>query len=116
MLRDAIKSNTLERILEASNTIQKDSKIRICVKLMKECETEITRLETEKKINIYLNSLMVVENHKTISKSVYVLEEMIKEAKAKNINVDMEVIEKTAHEKGRLEAERELRFVKLNYY
>jgi hypothetical protein len=51
----------------------------------------------------------VVEDHKTISKSVFVLEEMIREAKAKNINIDMSMVEKVLEEKGRLEAERELR-------
>ena len=107
-LKEAIKSNSLERILEASNVI-KEKNIKICVKLHQESETEIKRLETEKKINFYLNSLKVVENHKTISKSVYMLEEMIKESKSKNILIDTSVIDKTSKEKSRLEAERELR-------
>jgi len=34
---------------------------------------------------------------------------MIKEAKSKNIIIDMTMVEKTREEKGRLEAERELR-------
>lgn len=108
VLKDAIKSNSLDKILEASNAI-KESSTRICVKLALTCQSEITRLETEKKINFYLNSLKVVENHKTISKSVFLLEEMIKESKLKNIIIDSSMIEKTSHEKGRLEAERELR-------
>jgi hypothetical protein len=111
-LREAIRSNVLERILEATSMIR-EKNIKICVKLKQESETEITRLETEKKINIYLNSLKVVENHKTISKSVYLLEEMVKEAKDKNIIIDNETVEKTLKEKGRLEAERELRYSSL---
>ena len=107
-LREAIRSNSLEKILEASDAIV-DKNVKICSKLKLESDTEITRLETEKKITNYLNNLKTVENHKTISKSVHVLEEMIKEAKSKNIIIDISMVEKTREEKGRLEAERELR-------
>ena len=70
---------------------------------------EIERLETEKKILSYVDSLKTVENHKTISKSVYLLEEMIKEAQDKNIEICGETLENTSIEKSRLLAERELR-------
>jgi len=113
-LRNAIKSNNLEEINAAVNYI-KINKIEICPKLNKSSDFEIDRLEREKKIYTHLENLKVVENHKTIEKSVYLLDEMLKEAQIHEIPLDNSVIEKAHNEKSRLLAEKELRRALNNY-
>jgi hypothetical protein len=113
-LRNAIKSNNLEEINAAVNFI-KINKIEICPKLNKSADFEIDRLEREKKIYTHLENLKVVENHKTIEKSVYLLDEMLKEAQIHEIPLDNSVIEKAHNEKSRLLAEKELRRALNNY-
>ena len=107
-VKNAIKSNSLTELSEVYNYV-KQNNIKICCKLSAEAEFNIDRLQREKKIIEHLNNLKVVENHKTIEKSVFILEEMIKEAKDKSIGLDMIVVEKTFSEKNRLLAEKELR-------
>jgi hypothetical protein len=108
MLRSSIKSNNLEEITKVFSHI-KNKSIKVCCKLSNEAETNINRLEREKKIHAHLNSLKFVENHKTIEKSVYLLEQMIQEAKDSKIELDVVVIDKCMIEKNRLLAEKELR-------
>lgn len=112
-LIDAIRSNDLERIVEEDNQI-KINNINIDCKLSAETKREITRLETEKKIAKYLDSLKVVDNHKTIIKSVSVLEDMLELAKKQNIKVDQSVLDYVDADKKRLLAEKELRYFKNN--
>jgi len=107
-LRNAIKSNNLEEIYNAVNFV-KLNKIKICPKLNKSAEFEIDRLEREKKIFTHLDNLQVVENHKTIEKSVHLLDEMLKDAQIHDIPLDATVVEKAHNEKCRLLAEKELR-------
>jgi hypothetical protein len=104
-----IKSNNLKDLSDFYNKIKND--IQICCKLSAQAEVNINRLEREKKISEHLNSLKTVENHKTIEKSVFLLEEMIKDAKNHNIELDLQIIEKSYLEKNRLLAEKELRKV-----
>jgi len=113
ILREALKSNSLEKNIEVINVI-KSKNIKICLKLLYESNKEIARLETESKINSYVNSLKVVTDHKTISKSLYVLEEMIKESKDNNINLDLGILDLVNCDKKRLVAEKELRSLLLN--
>lgn len=107
-VRTSIKSNNLEEILKAVNFV-KLNKIKICPKLKQNAEFEIDRLEREKKIYIHLDNLKVVDNHKTIEKSVYLLDEMLRDAKERDIPLDLSVVEKAEFQKKRLLAEKELR-------
>lgn len=113
-LHNAIKSNSLEEIYTAVNFV-KINKIKICPKLNKSAEFEINRLEREKKIYNHLENLKVVGNHKTIEKSVHLLDEMLRNAQDNQIPLDNSVIEKAQHEKNRLLAEKELRRALNNY-
>lgn len=115
-IKNALKSNDLNQITKSFNEINemKQKGIKMCCKLAVEIEININRLEREKKIFEHLNSLKQVENHKTIEKSVFLLEEMIKNAKESNIELDTQVIEKCYNEKSRLLAEKELRKVLSN--
>jgi hypothetical protein len=108
-LVDKIKSNNLNDLTEFYKKIK--NSIQICCKLSAEAEININRLEREKKISEHLNNLKTVENHKTIEKSVFLLEEMIKDAQNNNIELDVQIIEKSFLEKNRLLAEKELRKV-----
>lgn len=107
-LKGAIKSNSLEEIYAVVNFV-KINNIKICPKLGKNAEFEIDRLEREKNIITHLDNLKVVDNHKTIEKSVYLLEEMLKDAQDNSIPLDNSVVEKAHLEKQRLLAEKELR-------
>ncbi len=113
-LRNAIKSNNLEEIYSAVNFV-KINKVKICPKLNKTADFEIDRLEREKNIYTHLHNLKVVENHKTIEKSIHMLDEMIKDAQIHDIPLDNSVIDKAYHEKSRLLAEKELRRALNNY-
>jgi len=108
-LSEAIKSNILNDIVSAFDRINSE-KIKIDCKLAVEASREILRLQTEKKINEYLNSLKYVENHKTIIKSLSVLEDMLIKSNEENIVIDPLVIEVINNEKKRLIAEKELRY------
>jgi ankyrin repeat protein len=107
-LRVAINSKVLNDITDIVNNI-KLNKTAVCPKLLNEANCDIDRLEREKKILEHLNNLKVVENHKTIEKSVYVLEQMVQTAKDSNVELDVRVIERVLVEKNRLIAEKELR-------
>ena len=107
-LKDAIKTNILHDIVQQNDLI-KLQKINIDCKLGVEAETEIVRLQTEKKINIYLDNLKVVDNHKTIIKSVSVLDDLISNSIKEKIMVDALVLERVDSQKKRLLAEKELR-------
>lgn len=108
LMKSAIHSNILEEIDKIYHIIY-NGKIKVCHRLMKKALHEIDRLEREKKINELLNNLNVVENHKTIEKSVYVLENMIKTAQDSQIELDNHVVQKAVSQKERLLAEKELR-------
>ena len=107
-LRNSIKLNSLDEILKNVNVV-KINNINICPKLKQIAEFEINRLEREKKIYSHLDNLKVVVNHKTIEKSVFMLEEMLKDAKLHDVPLDEVVLEKAEFQKQRLLAEKELR-------
>jgi hypothetical protein len=104
----AIKQSELAPLKEVYNNIRTQN-INICCKVLKEAELQIEKLEREKKILDHIESLKVVENHKIIEKSVFTLEQMIKEAKERNIDLDIDVAQNAFLEKNRLLAERDLR-------
>jgi len=107
-LREAIRSNILDDIVVEYDRI-KVNKIKIDCKMAVEAEREILRLQTEKKISQYLDSLKVVENHKTIIKSLSVLEDMLIKSQEDKIIIDQVVLDQIDNEKKRLIAEKELR-------
>ncbi len=108
LLTDAIKSNILDDIVVEYDKIT-TNQIKIDCKLKMEAERETVRLQTETKINLYLDNLKTVDNHKTIIKSVSVLEDMITKATEESIDVDTSVIDRVNFDKNRLLAEKELR-------
>ena len=63
----------------------------------------------EKDIRELLDSLKVVENHKTILKSVDQLDKKLKSAEDNNVKLDPALISRAAIEKQRLKAEKDLR-------
>jgi hypothetical protein len=107
-IHNTIKLGELAPLKEIYNNIKRES-INICCKVMKEAELQIEKLEREKGVLDHIESLKVVEDHKIIEKSVFVLEQMIKEAKERNIELDIDVSQKAYLEKNRLLAERDLR-------
>jgi ankyrin repeat protein len=104
----AIKEGDLSNLKEVFNYINTD-KIKICVKLRKDAELNIERLYRQKLIIDHINSLKFVADHKIIEKSVFVIDQMLKEAQDRNVNLEVEVIQNAFLEKNRLLAERDLR-------
>lgn len=84
--------------------------IEIDLKLKKDALILQEKLRTQNIILDKINSLKVVENYKTILKSVNQLKEMKEDAKARNVEIDPDVIEKLDGCMDRLVAERNLRF------
>jgi hypothetical protein len=107
-LNHAIREGELTDLTEVFHYINTEN-IKICVKLRKDAELNIERLEREKKIKDHINSLKIVGDHKIIEKSVFVLDQMLKEAQDRNVNLEVEVIQNAFLEKNRLLAERDLR-------
>lgn len=57
-----------------------------------------------------MNSLKIVENYKTILKSVNIIQEMKDDSKNRKVDVDQEVLQRADKEIERLKAERNLRY------
>jgi hypothetical protein len=112
-IHKTISLGDLVLLKEAYNNIKRDN-INICCKVMKEAELQIEKLEREKGILDHIEAHKVVEDHKIIEKSVYMLEQMLVEAKARNIELDIDVMQKAYLEKNRLLAERDLRRILSN--
>jgi ankyrin repeat protein len=110
-LRNAITSNNLSNLTE---TFALAKNFKICQLLIEEAKINLDRLSREKQILEHLNNLKTVENHKSIEKSVFQLEEMVRVAKQHNIELDFSIIEKAYLEKNRLLAEKELRKILSN--
>ena len=77
--------------------------------MKKSAQENQDRLTREKAITELLDSLKVVENHKTIIKSVYELDEMVRSADEHKVQLDGRIIERAYLQKNRLLAEKELR-------
>lgn len=80
------------------------------VKLMKAAEVLHLKLEKEKDINEFIQSLVHVPNYKTIKKSVSILEEKVKRAKELDVEIDPDILNKVNANIARLIAERNLQF------
>lgn len=80
------------------------------VKLQKKAEVLHLRLQKEKDINEFIDSLAHVPNYKTIKKSVSILKEKVQKAKDLDVQIDLEIIKKVDGTIARLIAERNLLF------
>ena len=80
------------------------------VKLMKSAEVLHLKLEKEKEINEFIDSLQHVPNYKTIKKSVSILEEKVQNAKELKVDINPEILNKVNSNIARLIAERNLQF------
>ena len=105
-LENAINSNDLEIL---NKQFDESVKFKIDLHLKKNAILQKDKLSREKDIKELLDSLKIVENHKTIIKSVYELDEKLKNAEKNNVKIDEKLLEKAAKEKERLLAEKELR-------
>ncbi|MCQ2818453.1 MAG: ankyrin repeat domain-containing protein [archaeon] len=107
-LKNAIQSGVLEKVTEQFN-ISKNYKI--CEHLKKEARETEDRLTREKQVTELLDSLKVVENHKTINKSVDTLVKMLEDAENHGVEMDIKIVERALNENKRLKAEKDLRTV-----
>ena len=105
-LQAAIDSNDLETL---KKQFDESIKFKIDLHLKKSAVLQKDKLTREKEVRELLDSLKVVENHKTIIKSVYELDQKLKSAEENNVKLDETLIQRAAHEKERLLAEKELR-------
>lgn len=79
------------------------------MKLLDRGKIEHERLRTEGIISRYLESVAVVDDYKTIQKSVNTITEMLDDAVRRGVEVDPVIIGKADIERERLVAERNLR-------
>ena len=105
-LREAILSNNLEKL---TTQFAESKKYKIDLHLYKEATLNEDRLKREKDIKEHLDSLKVVEDHKTILKQVDELDKKLKDAEDNNVQLDKNLIQRAKDEKLRLLAEKELR-------
>jgi len=105
-LREAILSNNLEKL---TTQFAESKKYKIDLHLYKEATLNEDRLRREKDIKEHLDSLKVVEDHKTILKQVDELDKKLKDAEDNNVQLDKNLIQRAKDEKLRLLAEKELR-------
>ena len=105
-LQEAILSNNLETL---STQFAESKKYKIDLHLFKEATLNEDRLKREKEIREHLDSLKVVENHKTILKQVDELDKKLKSAEDNNVQLDKNLVQRAKDEKLRLLSEKELR-------
>ena len=105
-LQEAINSNNLEKL---STQFAESKKYKIDLHLKKLATLNEDRLKREKDVREHLDSLKVVEDHKTILKKVDELDKKLKSAEDNNVQLDKNLLQRAADEKKRLLAEKELR-------
>ena len=110
-LKEAIESNNLEKL---STQFTESKKYKIDLHLKKLAALNEDRLIREKDIKEHLDSLKVVQEHKTILKKVYELDQKLKSAADNNVQLDKNIVQRAQEEKKRLLAEKELRQVLSN--
>ena len=91
------------------NQFTESKKYKIDLHLKKLATLNEDRLRREKYIRELLDSLKVVEDHKTILKKVDELDKKLKDAEDHNVKLDPNLITRAAVEKKRLLAEKDLR-------
>ena len=105
-LQIAIDSNNLEKL---TTQFAESKKYKIDLHLKKSAILNEDRLKREKDVREHLDSLKVVEDHKTILKKVDELDKKLKSAEDNNVQLDKNLLQRAADEKKRLLAEKELR-------
>ena len=108
-LRESMESMHYETLDTAFNELQYDKK-DFDVKLVKAAEVLHLKLQKEKGINEFIDSLKFVENYKTIKKSVHLLEDLVTEARKLDVDLDPDIVSRVNNESARLIAERNLQF------
>ena len=104
--------DTLDRVRE--KIISAD--IDIDVKLKHDADVLHLKLEKELDIKNFINSVLHVDNYKTIRKSVTVLNKKLEDAKALGVEVDPGLEKEVNEHSARLISERNLRFEMENMY
>jgi hypothetical protein len=108
-MREANETMDFETVHKVLSELKTDN-LDLDVKLMKAAEILHLKLELEKGVNEYIESLLHVANYKTIKKSVSTLEDKIQHAKDLNVDIDQEILNKVNLNIARLIAERNLQF------
>jgi hypothetical protein len=108
-MRDAMETMNYETVDRVYTKLRKEAR-DLDVKLMRAAEILHLKLEKEKEINEFIESLKVVANYKTIKKSVSLLEEMVEKAKGLNVEIDPVILNQVNGTTARLMAERNLQF------
>ena len=108
-MRDAMDTMKFETVDEVLSELEKKN-LDLDVKLMKAAEVLHLKLEREKEINEFIDSLAFVPNYKTIKKSVSILEEKVQRAKDLKVDIDPEILSRVNANIARLIAERNLQF------
>lgn len=103
---ETMNFDTVDKVLKRLSVEIQD----MDVKLIKAGDILHLKLEREKDINAFIESLKVVANYKTIKKSVSILEEKVREAKDLNVELDPVILNKVNATTARLMAERNLQF------
>ena len=104
--------DTLDRVRE--KIISAD--IDIDVKLKHDADVLHLKLEKELDIKNFINSVLHVDNYKTIRKSVTVLNKKLEDAKSLGVEVDPSLEKEVIEHSARLISERNLRFEMENMY
>jgi hypothetical protein len=108
-MREANETMDFETVHKVISELKTEN-LDLDVKLMKAAEILHLKLELEKGVNEYIESLLHVTNYKTIKKSVSTLEDKIQHAKDLNVDIDQEILNKVNSNIARLIAERNLQF------
>ncbi|OMJ71288.1 hypothetical protein SteCoe_30549 [Stentor coeruleus] len=108
-MNEKIDMNNYENLDIAIKSI-KEKNITVDPKLLEKARIEHERLKNEGVIEQYIESLAYVENYKTIQKSVFLLKNMLDDAKKQGVNIDKRTIDKAEKETSRLISERNLRY------
>jgi hypothetical protein len=108
-MREANETMDFETVHKVISELKTEN-LDLDVKLMKAAEILHLKLELEKGVNEYIESLLHVANYKTIKKSVSTLEDKIQHAKDLNVDIDQEILNKVNSNIARLIAERNLQF------
>ena len=108
-MKDAMQTMNYETVDRVYTKLAKENH-DLDVKLMRAAEILHLKLQKEKEINEFIESLRVVPNYKTIKKSVSLLEEMVEKAKGLNVDIDPAILNKVNVTTARLMAERNLQF------
>jgi len=103
---DTMVYETVDKVLSKL----KNENLDLDVKMMKAAEILHLKLEKEKDINEFIDSLKVVANYKTIKKSVSILGDKVKNAKELDVSLDPEILANVNATTARLISERNLLF------